>query len=296
MQTNSPSNGEDRLKTQSTGANTPDISAYTDTSWERPGMRVFFLALAPVLFAIPIAIFFFVFLFPFGPHGEPVADIFGSDGRIIVYLILLGETAGFWKGGWTALRHAFKKGTPELNILAAKGDTEGIKAKLTASRSMEQRDQYGNTPLHIAAFRGDLATVRDLLAAGANVNARDNLGETPLHKATPGNHVEVVAALLAAGADLDAKDKNGGTPLHQAAATSGVAGVSKLLEAGANKDATIPKYMLTPLHLAAAGGRLQAAKLLVAAGANKELRTYEGKTARDIALAKGHRDIAAILE
>jgi cytohesin len=183
-----------------------------------------------------------------------------------------------------------------LHASAEKDDKAAVEAQLAAGAATETRDQYGCTPLQIAAFKGHSSAVSALLAAGANANSRDNDGETPLHKAAPGNHTEVVLALLNAGAEKEVKDKKGGTPLHKASMTGALETVVALLNAGTNKDAILDELTLTPLQMAAITGKDKVVSVLLAAGANKEIRSKQGKTARDLAQAKGHTRVVRMLD
>ena len=43
-------------------------------------------------------------------------------------------------------------------------------------RSINRRNERGETPLHVAAIRGDLRKVRELILKGADVNTSDYAG------------------------------------------------------------------------------------------------------------------------
>lgn len=93
----------------------------------------------------------------------------------------------------------------------------------------------------------------------------DEEGPVPLFLAVRMNRVDIIDALLAAGAPVNAMAIDG---LNRGTA---------------------------PLHLAADKGRLEAVRALLNGGANPKLRTKDGKLARDLALRKGHHEIAALL-
>ncbi len=142
------------------------------------------------------------------------------------------------------------------------GDLEAVQAALAGS-SADARDSRGRTALMLAADRGDLATVRALLDAGASPNRRTpDREETALHLlARKGGSQEVARELLSRRVRYDRPDRFG----------------------------------WTPLMVAARFGRGELVAALVQAGAEPDLRTPDGRTARQLADEAGHADIAAEL-
>lgn len=107
------------------------------------------------------------------------------------------------------------------------------------------------TPLHIAAFEGSEECVRSLLNAGANPNAKTIEGKTPLMNAAQSGNNKILNFLLRKNADPKAIDHFGRTALHWCAV-------------GKHDDSTI-------VHI------------LTNYGTDQNLRTINGKTARDYA-------------
>ena len=106
------------------------------------------------------------------------------------------------------------------------------------------------------------AGVRVLLAAGTDPDAVDGRGRTVLYLAVDNDHEEAVGALAEGGADLDkANTFNGATPLMEAAHNGHSGVVRRLLELGADHTAV----------------------------------DYGGKTALEVAEAKGEEEAAAVL-
>jgi len=118
-----------------------------------------------------------------------------------------------------------------------------------------------------AIASGDADAVGDLLQRGADVDARDRHGQTGLMLAAHAGHLRVVETLVAGGADLNATAKFG----------------------------------LSALMLAVVAGHREIARLLARAGADRSLRGsgapgFAGKTAHDLAVARGLNDLLAALE
>ena len=120
---------------------------------------------------------------------------------------------------------------------------------------------------HDAIERGDAAAVRDLLDRGADVDLRDRYGQTGLMLAAHAGQQDLVATLI---------------------------------EHRANLNVTA-KFGLSALMLAIVAGHEEIARLLVRAGADFSLRGtgalgFAGKTARDLAVARGMLDLSGEME
>ena len=118
-----------------------------------------------------------------------------------------------------------------------------------------------------AIKRGDVQRILELLARGANVNALDRYGQTALMLAAHAGHREVVETLLAHRANLN----------------------------------VTAKYRLSALMLALVAGHEDVARTLARAGADVSLRGtgapgFAGKTAHDLAVDRGMRELAAELK
>jgi ankyrin repeat protein len=126
----------------------------------------------------------------------------------------------------------------------------------------------GFTPLGLAAFFGQAAALTWLLEAGAdpNVPSENQMAVYPINSAAANRNQEtalqLVQILAANGADVNAAQHSGWTPLHQAAAH----GFEHLVE------------------------------FLLEHSADKSLKSEDGRTAADMALAGGYELLAARID
>ena len=118
-----------------------------------------------------------------------------------------------------------------------------------------------NNDLLESAKLGDLARVQQLIASGASVNASDRRGFTPLMWASAGGSVAVAKQLLDGGAAVDARSNDG----------------------------------FTALMLASANGFADVTRALLLRGADVNA-ARNGVKARQLAVERGHTDIAALLD
>jgi ankyrin repeat protein len=103
------------------------------------------------------------------------------------------------------------------------------------------------------------------------------------------------ARFMADFSDVNSFDTRGFTPLHRAAALGEVEYVDMLIANGAVVDSQNPVLGGTPLHFAALSGNVSTVRALLAAGADPCMLDAVGRTARDVALAEGHLDVAECL-
>lgn len=89
-------------------------------------------------------------------------------------------------------------------------------------------------------------------------------------------------------------------PVHRAARLGHVEIVQFLCSEVQRKhmvlDKQIDNYWYTALHVAAAYARQDMVELLISEGCDTSVKTYRGKTAWDIAIENGHREVCAVFE
>jgi uncharacterized protein len=156
---------------------------------------------------------------------------------------------------------------PRLDVFtaAALGDTGFVLRELDRDPALiAAYSSDGWTPLHLAAFFGHKDLALKLIERGAEVDARSTnaMKNTPLHAATAGRKAELVQLLLDEGADVNARQQGGWTALHGAAQ---------------NGDRAIVEFLL-------------------AHGADLNARAENNQNPLDLALLKGWKDIAGLLE
>lgn len=115
----------------------------------------------------------------------------------------------------------------------------------TKGISINETDNFGNTPLHIAIMLREKKYARALINQGANLNTKNIAALSPLHIAAFLNDEEVIKDLLAKGAEINLKGNSGYTPLHIAALMNNIEVARDLLNMGAETKAKTDQK-LTP--------------------------------------------------
>ncbi len=155
---------------------------------------------------------------------------------------------------------------PQLTVYeaAAVGKIDVVRQAVEADRSVVNRlAPDGFNLLGLAAFFSHPDIVDLLLENGADVNqpAANPMKVTAMHAAASSRQTGIIAKLLARGADPNVRQHGNWTPLHQAAAQ----------------------------------GLEDMVRLLLAHGADPSAINDAQETARDMAVAKGHPGVAALL-
>jgi len=200
---------------------------------------------------------------------------------------------------------------------------ETVRYLLAQGASRWAKTDIGKGPLRVAATSNALQVAEFLLEQGEKVDGVPSDSMRPLHEAASSGHPQMVALLLRHGASTEMRDRAlQGTPLHLAimsmpetarqwAPKPGLAKSSYALAqnraadyleivrllAAQGADLNAPdRLRCTPLHRAAEFGDRATVELLLTLGARRDLVNARDLTAYDIALLKGHREIAALLQ
>jgi len=150
--------------------------------------------------------------------------------------------------------------------------------------------------VHDAAAVGRLDRVRELVGRDlAVVNARSADGFPPLGLAAYLGHHDVVEFLLSRGADVNFTSPETGFTALTGAVTERHADVVELLLAHGADPNHVYEGTLTPLVVATSHGDVRIARALLERGADPNRGAHEGKSALDLAVGKGHREIVELL-
>ena len=220
------------------------------------------------------------------------------------------------KRGWTPIHSAARNGHLEnvqllLNhgtdvqvrnrdqetplILASQGGHVDVSRLLIGHQAdIHTVSNSGWEPLHFASRYGHAGIVQLLLDHGADVNVWTADLWAPLHLASTNGHLDVAALLLKHDAEVDIHSRNQKTPLHLVSEIGAVEMASLLIKHGSNVDAQ-DSWGWTPSHVVAQMGNLDMMKLLLDSGADVGIRDKNDRSAFDVALGYGKRNIENFL-
>jgi ankyrin repeat protein len=101
--------------------------------------------------------------------------------------------------------------------------------------SLNEKDNYGNSPLHLAILSGDTLYAESLINAGAELNVLNVQKLSPLHLAAILNNGKAAKSLIIKGAEIDLKGNSGYTALHIASEMNHFSLAKELLLSGAKR-------------------------------------------------------------
>ena len=180
-----------------------------------------------------------------------------------------------------------------LLAAAHRGDLAVVKQLAADPAAREAKDVHRRTPLHVATFARQVETVRALLAAGADSAALEDGRYDAVTIAAVADDEATLAVLLAGGASARlVTSRYDGTALIAAAHLGHDGVVRQLIQAGAPLDHVNNLHwtaLIEAVVLGDGGPRHQATvKALLEAGANRQLTDRDGRTALDLARARGY--------
>ncbi len=187
-----------------------------------------------------------------------------------------------------------ENGGTALHYAVMSGHIDIARRLIEHEAYVEAPDKVGFTALMIAAQRGRVDCLSLLLAHGAKVHARTEKKSTALCLAVGAGHLETTRLLIEAGAQVNVQDIDGNSPLYWATCRKSLALMEFLVANGATIDqANLIK--ITPLMRAVLANDTQAVSFLLAKGANVHLVDLANKTALDLAIEKGFKEIIGLL-
>ena len=183
----------------------------------------------------------------------------------------------------------------QLMQAARQGELRKVRRLLSHGVNVNGVNANGGTALMYAAVGGHEPVVALLLSHGADVNAQGSTGWGALMLASAKGHVQVVQCLLDAGADVNLRDVYRWTPLMRAVYEQRRGVVEALLKRDTVAINAVTDQGSSALHLAAVVGDRGSVRELVRHGADVRLRDGAGRTAADIAEARGDGALARLL-
>jgi uncharacterized protein len=194
-------------------------------------------------------------------------------------------------------------GSTPLSCAVQNGSLACMEYLISCGASVHTKNTNGSSLLHVAVTcdeEENLCLPQLLEQLKDQINIPNNSHRTPLYKAILEKRSQFIKPLVQAGASVSYQDNMGDTPMHYAASIGHADSIRELHKYGANINCV--NYLdtgtyrgYTPLHFAAFRGHLDAVKALIEYGADKDIKTKEGKTARQLAEERKDYDIAKFL-
>ncbi|KAJ8681018.1 hypothetical protein QAD02_016805 [Eretmocerus hayati] len=157
--------------------------------------------------------------------------------------------------------------------------------------------RHGRTNLlHRATEQRNYTIVSGLLECGyRSLDAKNQLGQTAVHLAAIDGADEILSKLIQSNASVNCRDTAGYTPLHYACQSNLPNTAQILIVGGANIQARHTETGMVPLHEAASRGHLEVIQILLSANAPVNPRTLSDDVPADLAKRNGHIECEKIL-
>ncbi|KAK7105889.1 hypothetical protein V1264_017212 [Littorina saxatilis] len=209
---------------------------------------------------------------------------------------LLERSLSVWRG-WSSIQENFTPIPLDIHTASSIGQYECVRNLINRGEvEIDRKNIGGWTPLMYASYIGHDHIVILLSDRGCNVNHKNQRGHTPLMLAASCGNETVGRTLLRNRAEVEAADRNGWTALFHATYSGHQNFVAFLLEKHANMDAVEPSTGMTPFMEAAVEGHEIIVQLFLHKGVNVNAKSFNGDTARSLALAYGHMKIVSLID
>jgi cytohesin len=209
-------------------------------------------------------------------------------------------------------------GMTALHEAALEGHQEIVELLLAKGAGIDAVDRRGRTPLDRATSKGRGDVVALLRSKGAKSNlgiyqsSEANVGVLQNGKEVKGrfpallhnslamavimNNVDGINKVLTDSPELVDVRFLGRSPLHLAASLGKREAAEALVAKGADVQLKADAEGTTPLQEASKNGSKDIVQLLLAKGADASAKDRQGKTALDLAQAKGYTEVANLLK
>ncbi|XP_043482946.1 tyrosine-protein kinase Shark [Leptopilina heterotoma] len=227
--------------------------------------------------------------------GDYVLSVL-HKGQVIHYQIRKhGEDAFFSIGdettihGLDTLIEYYQEDNHELEIK--------LKAPIKGVPPPHDVRRHGRTNLlHRATIQQNYTIVSELLKCGyRSLEAKNQLGQTAVHLAAKDGADEILKKLIQNKASVNCRDSAGYTPLHYACQSSLPNTVRILILGGANVQARHTETGMVPLHEAASRGHKDVIEVLLSLNAPVNPRTLADDVPADLAKRNGHSECEKFL-
>nr|CAD7194918.1 unnamed protein product [Timema douglasi] len=219
------------------------------------------------------------------------------EGEVIHYQIRRHGEDAFFSIDEQTIIHGL-----ETLIEYYQGESHGLATKLNkvCRKDTPPHDsrRHGRTNLlHRATKEGNYTVVSELLKCGyRSLEAKNQDGQTAVHLASRMGKDDILKKLIESGANINCRDTAGYTPLHYACQSNLPNTVRILVQVGyANVQARNTETGWVPLHEAASLGLKEVVHVLLSLNAPVNPRTSSNETPADLAQQNGHLDCAHIL-
>ena len=167
---------------------------------------------------------------------------------------------------------------------------------INSTAKAKNPDIRGLTPLHHAALKGHFDICKMIIENTDDKNPRDNNGSTPLHWAAREGHADICRLIIDSAEDTNPVDDYGKTPLHLAVTKGHFDVCQMIMENTDDKNPADSFSGRTPLHQAAFDGNLEICRLILTNVIDKNPAEFHSphRTPLDLALLKGHQDVARL--
>lgn len=185
-------------------------------------------------------------------------------------------------------------------ISTSEGYQELLELTLRHGADVDAKDSFNGTGLIRAADRGHAAIAGRLLQAGVDVDHVNRLGWTALHEAIilgdgSARYLDTVRVLVAGDADVALSSRRDGVSPLVHAKSRGFEEIAGVLRDALDADPVSGEQANRRLVAAAQQGNADAVALALRSGANPTTRDARGRTARQLAEARGHEATSRLL-